>query len=198
MSENEGQPFTVGWAEAKLAEAKKWAKLAHSSIDQTYGPLPYEYHLQHVENVVQRFYKSDKPHTWYLRIGAWLHDMVEDTATPLSAIEAIFGKNISDLVWRVTDEEITVEEMKAGTKPNRKNRKAKTYPKISESELAVTLKLADRIANTENGHSWNTSLLDMYKKEYPDFKRALYNEEHCDKVKRMWAYLDLLIWGEYD
>ena len=192
MSEDRGQAFTVEWAERNLKEAKSIATTMHTAHNQMYGPLPYEYHLQHVENVIQRFFKSDKPRTWYLRIAAWLHDLVEDTGYGLDTIKRGFGEHVADIVWRVTDEEITEEEIASGIRDNRKNRKAKTYPKTKESEEGTALKLADRIANVENCHSWNNSLLKMYQKEYPEFRNQLYNDSHCSKVKRMWRYLDLL------
>ena len=193
MSEDKGQAFSIVWAQRNLKMAKQIAVAMHKAHDQTYGPLPYEYHLQHVENVVQRFHKSDKPHTWYLRIAAWLHDVVEDTSYTIESVRDGFGDQVADIVWRVTDEIITPEEQDLGTKNNRKNRKAKTYPKIKESSLAVALKLADRIANVENCHSWNGSGLDMYKKEHAEFTAKLYRLDQCDKIQRMWRYLDLLL-----
>ena len=198
MSEDQDQVFSIDWANRNLKKARAFASSIHEIEGQTYGALPYEFHLAHVENVIQRFFKSDKPRTWYLRIGAWLHDLVEDTAIDDCTVRHAFGENVADIVWSVTDEKLTEEELKSGLVNNRKNRKAKTYKKLENFENGIALKLADRIANVENGHSWSSSLLPMYRKEYSEFRRRLYNEEHCDKIKRMWAYLDLLTWGKND
>ena len=65
-------------------------------------------------------------------------------------------------------------------------RAALTYPKIRASADAVRLKLADRIANVENGGK----LVDMYRREYEDFRRALYTPGQADP---MWAHLDELL-----
>ena len=193
MAENNGIPFSIAWANETLTTAKKFSENMHAFTNQTYGPLPYTFHLQHVENVVQRFFKSDKPHTWYPRIAAHLHDIVEDTNTSIDVIESMFGKNVSDLVWAVTDEPLTQEELNSGLKNNRKNRKAKTYKKLKHSEFGVALKLADRIANIENCHSWESGMLDMYKKEYTEFFTQLWNADHSDKIQRMWKYLYILV-----
>jgi len=193
MSEDKQQPFTIEWAKRNLTMAKKIATSMHEANGDTYGPLPYEYHLQHVENVIQRFHKSDKPHTWYLRISAWLHDLVEDTPYTIEGVKEGFGDQVADIVWRVTDEVITPEDIAAGLRDNRKCRKAKTYPKIRANSLAVALKLADRIANVENCHSWSGSGLSMYRKEHDEFRTQLYSADDCDKIQRMWEYLDLLL-----
>ena len=192
MSEDSGQAFSTDWARLKLRKAKVIATSMHDMDGQMYGPLPYEFHLAHVENVIQRFHKSEKPHTWYLRIAAWLHDLVEDTPIDIVTVRVVFGDNIADIVWAVTDEPLTEEELNSGLKNNRKNRKAKTYIKLKESELGTTLKLADRIANMENCHSWDNYMLSMYEKEYTEFREQLYNDNHSDKIKRMWKYLDRL------
>jgi hypothetical protein len=70
---------------------------------------------------------------------------------------------------------------------NRRARHAATYPKIREAgDNAITLKLADRIANVEAGGN----LVGMYKKEHEDFKRALYTPGQAEE---MWAHLNQLL-----
>jgi len=49
------------------------------------------------------------------------------------------------------------------------------------------LKLADRIANIEHGGK-----IDMYAKEYQEFKGALYLNTP-DSAKKMWAHLEKLL-----
>jgi (p)ppGpp synthase/HD superfamily hydrolase len=88
----------------------------------------------------------------------------------------MFNERVGELVNGVTNEK----------GENRKIRAALTYPKIRATKGAVCLKLADRIANVENGGK----LVEMYKKEYDDFRRALYTPgEHED----MWNHLTSLM-----
>jgi (p)ppGpp synthase/HD superfamily hydrolase len=155
-----------------LRHVKFFAAVKHTG--QIYsGGMPYTHHLAAVESVLRRFGVTDEN----MLSAAWLHDVLEDTETSSKEIEEMFGAEIVRLVKAVTNED----------GPNRKTRNALTYPKIREAgENAVKLKLADRIANIETGGS----LVQMYKKEYEDFKRALYT---VNQAEEMWNHLDLLL-----
>jgi (p)ppGpp synthase/HD superfamily hydrolase len=142
---------------------------------QVYGVLPYTHHLERVENVLRRFgYGNDE----VLMVSAWLHDIMEDCDVKKKIIEEIFGEDVADAVWRVTNE----------SGENRKVRSLLTYPKIRESATATILKLADRIANVENGGS----MVAAYKREYEDFRRGIYVQGVAEE---MWKHLDDLMKG---
>jgi (p)ppGpp synthase/HD superfamily hydrolase len=153
-----------------LRFAKFFAATKHG--DQKYGVLPYTHHLAQVEAVLRRFGMTQP----CMLTAAWLHDVVEDTGTKLKEVEELFGGDVAELVAAVTNE----------PGPNRKIRAALTYPKIRACSGGTALKLADRIANVEAGGK----LVDMYKKEYEDFRRGLYNTH---TYKEMWAHLDGLM-----
>jgi hypothetical protein len=72
---------------------------------------------------------------------------------------------------------------------NRKERKEKTWPKLLQNNHAVILKQADMIANMRMGKRENSTLLEMYKKEYPAFKE--YFKETGNK--ELWEELDKII-----
>lgn len=150
------------------------ATVAHKG--QKYGDAPYTVHLAQVYEVLTRFKITDEE----LLIAAWLHDILEDTTTTKSHLEMAFGPNVADLVYRVTNE--------AGV--NRKARHEATYPKIMASERATTLKLADRIANTERSIETKDTKLSMYTKEYPKFRSMMYKE---GQNAAMWRHLDFLM-----
>lgn len=184
------------------AYARNFAALAHGS--QLYGDQPYIVHLQAVARELRslmvrapglRFYDRD-----LAECAAYLHDVLEDTSTTRGELEAAFGPDVADLVHAVTDE----------PGRNRKERKAKTYPKIRAcGPLAVALKLADRIANVravrqeiargsgeepatgepEAGSKRN--LLGMYRKEQDGFAAALYGPE--DGLDSAWGELRELL-----
>lgn len=155
-----------------LRHVKFFAAVKHAG--QTYGSgLPYTHHLAAVEQVLRRFNVSDEN----LLTAAWLHDVVEDTETKLKEVEEMFGPEVARIVHAVTNEDA----------PNRKMRHALTYPKIREAgTAAITLKLADRIANVEAGGN----LVGMYRKEHEDFRRALYTPGQADI---MWDHLNTLM-----
>lgn len=158
-----------------LYQVKFFATTKHVTQEgQMYGPLPYTHHLAAVEAVLRRFGFGDD--LVMLQAG-WLHDSVEDTKTKAKEIIEAFGEEVANLVVAVTNE----------PGENRKARGLATYPKIrAAGPRAVALKLADRIANVENGGK----LVKMYQKEYEDFRRALFT---AGENEEMWAHLDGLL-----
>ena len=70
----------------------------------------------------------------------------------------------------------------------------KTYPKIKINPQAVILKLADRIANVTFSLATNDGLFRMYEKEYPEFRKSLYDSRaSIVPTKWMWQSLDALM-----
>lgn len=159
--------------EQDLIEARAFARAAHA--DQRYGNgAPYFTHLDAVEAVLVRFGFEDD---YALRIGAQLHDTVEDTSVRLADVVERFGSEVASLVDAVTN--------RPGR--NRAARHAATYPVLrAAGERAVTLKLSDRIANVEAGGR----LVGMYRKEYPGFRREIHRKGEC---RPMWDHLDRLL-----
>jgi (p)ppGpp synthase/HD superfamily hydrolase len=151
-----------------LERARVFAVEAHGS--QMYGEFPYEKHLEDVVKVGARFGLSVKH-----LIACWLHDVIEDTPISFNKVEVLFGKEVAEMVYCVTDE----------LGRDRKERKAKTLPKIAANPDAILVKLADRIANIESGGK-----IDMYAKEYFEFKFALYQK---GKAEPMWEHLEGLL-----
>ena len=141
-----------------------------------YGAVPYIEHLDAVANVLREFGNFDDE----LLAAAYLHDVIEDAGVTNVDLKLKFGEEIALLVVLVTDQ----------PGKNRAERHAKTYPGIALHPKAVTLKLADRIANvrTSLGIS-DPKMLWMYRKEYPEFKRYLQGEHHL----AMWRELNRLL-----
>lgn len=119
-------------------------------------------------------------------LARWLHDAVEDTDMTVAQVELMFGKRVADLVYRVTNEQ----------GKNRRERHEKTYPKILASDDAITLKLADRIANVEASiETSDNDKIGMYLKEYEGFRNKLHKDGTHDA---MWRHLDFLLNGSPD
>ena len=155
----------------KLKEAAYFAISKHGN--QTYDGYPYYYHLEQVVDVLKEFgYTEDL----YL-ISGYLHDVIEDGDASYNDIKKLFGEDVAEIVYAVTDE----------LGRNRKERKEKTLPKIFSNQDAIIIKLADRIANMRNSKKMKKDLNKMYQKEYETFKFFLHVEGHCDE---MWDELD--------
>ena len=166
--------------------AVAYAKMHHKN--QMYGDKPYITHLMHVAMVLVRFgyhpdlgTEEDKVLAQNLIISAILHDVIEDTDITRENLEAAFGKDISTLVWAVSNE----------PGKNRRERHAKSQHKIVETKHAITLKLADRIANIENCRATKSDLIGMYKKEWVGFKGKFLKTTNGSI--EMWDYLDMLL-----
>jgi (p)ppGpp synthase/HD superfamily hydrolase len=136
------------------AEARQFAVERHGA--QQYGERPYVVHLEAVRAVLRDF-----GHEGPLAVAAWLHDVVEDTATTRDEVERRFGPEVAALVWAVT-----------GVGADRKARNASAYAKIQQHPAAATLKLADRIANVE-ASATVPAKLEKYRSEWHGFATAL-------------------------
>ena len=165
----------------QLSEARLLAIKFHAG--KRYGDLPYEVHLDHVVGVLRRFGVVDLD----LLAAGFLHDAQEDTEATRTMIEFFTNERVAQLVDAVSD----------GTGENRKARKERPFGLIPQVPDAIILKLADRIANLENGHANESSLVGMYRKEQPEFEARLYDQAKVDKGKdprlsRMWRYCRML------
>ena len=140
-----------------MEEAREFAVRRHG--DQKYGDHPYSVHLDAVARISKDY--GDTAGTI-----AYLHDVVEDTDVTVSEIELKFGKLVADCVAILTDE----------PGKNRKERKSKTYAKMAavsgETQIALIVKAADRLANMRSCVAANHQrLLSVYKKEHSVFRR---------------------------
>lgn len=156
--------------------AREFAIVAHG--DQRYGERPYWFHLDQVVENLSEFGPVAET------VG-YLHDVVEDTSITVAEISEKFGSLVAECVALLTDE----------PGANRKERKAKTYKKLSAvrgpSELALIVKVADRLANVraciadEKVTLWN-----VYRDEHPTFRAAAYRPGQCETL---WGQLDSLL-----
>ena len=105
---------------------------------QRYGHLPYSVHLDAVADVLREFGHGDDPSSMS---AAYLHDAIEDQGVTREQIAERFGERVADIVDAVSDP----------PGADRNARKAAAYPRIRELDDAVTVKLADRIANVQAG-----------------------------------------------
>jgi guanosine-3',5'-bis(diphosphate) 3'-pyrophosphohydrolase len=168
-----------------LRSAEDTAARAHSG--QQYGEFPYTYHLFETRDVLAKFGflpedcdAGRRRRSQRLALAAILHDTLEDTELTYKELCEGFGKEIADLVFAVTNEQGA----------NRRERFARTCPKIRSHPDAIVLKLADRIANVIHALQANPDILDMYRREWPVFERELRVQGECDG---MWDYLEKIL-----
>lgn len=143
-----------------IERAELFARSSHRNDE--YDGQPYDYHLRETWKVAVRFNLSQD-----VEVICWLHDTLEHektTGVTFGMLAENFGLPIAESVYAITDEQGR----------NRKERKAKTYPKIAADILGAQAKLCDRIANVEYSiKQANKPNLKMYVGEDEDFSYCM-------------------------
>jgi (p)ppGpp synthase/HD superfamily hydrolase len=135
--------------------ARSFAITAHG--DQQYGDRPYVEHLDAVAAVVSGWGMPDD-----LVNAAYLHDVLEDTATAHHEIIDPFGWAVFDIVYACTAEPLLTREQAM----------ASIYRKVALNGNAALVKLADRIANVEASEPGSRHAV-RYLSEHRAFSAAL-------------------------
>jgi hypothetical protein len=156
---------------------------------QRYGDERYSYHLRAVRRVLKRFGFGPKDSFLGLQLGtaAWLHDILEDTEVTFDFLKELVGEEIARIVLGVTklDKEEGVSD---------DERKLRTLFRTALLKASRILKLADRIANVEEGMTRlfldEPTKVHKYIHEYAQFKAVLYRKGEADK---MWLHLERLL-----
>lgn len=124
-----------------IIEAKVFAQSKHDKIIiNTVSGKSFRHsdHLQEVADLVWASGGSD------IEIAAaWLHDIVEDTDTTIDEITSLFGKDIADIVFSLTDS----EEIKH--LPTEQRKQKQTEHIAHENDSVKRIKLADQIVNVK-------------------------------------------------
>ena len=115
--------------------------------------------------------------------AALTHDIIEDTATHYSEVKETTNKEVAELVFALSDE----------LGRNRKERKIKTMPKLKECPDALVVKLADKISNFRDARKNNPGFIQMYKKDWNEFKDTFYVEGSF--MEPMWKEAETLLYG---
>lgn len=142
--------------------ARRFAQNAHAGT--LYSGQDFVVHLDAVHQNLTSVSRDR-----YLRVGAYLHDVVEDTDKTIEDVLEHFGARVAEIVAVCTDE----------PGPNRKTRKALTYARVRESldYGALLVKLCDRLGNAEKSLiDGPSSMFKMYRLEHPAFKESVYRD----------------------
>ena len=148
-------------------------------VNQSYDIFPYIYHIRKTVLVAQQFGFDEA-----IQVACALHDSMEDGNLSYNDNKTYFGVEVAEIIFAVSDE----------MGRNRKEKKAKTYPKIRANWKAVAVKLCDRIVNIEHSKEYTPKMMEMYKKEQADFKEAIHNPEHPQQeLQKLWDHIDALL-----
>lgn len=153
----------------------------HRSTNHFYDDKLYEYHLEMTAQVAQKFiYLIPQKYRDIVIISCYFHDSLEDTRITYNDLLKETSLQVADIVYALTNE-------KGKTRKERAN--DKYYQGIRETPYATFVKLCDRIANVEYSMTTRSRMLEMYRKEMPEFIETLYDE----KWDEMFKYLESLV-----
>lgn len=163
-----------------------WVLAQHRDTNHMYDKyLPYEFHLRMVVEVAKKFqnlitYGADLES---VMLGAWGHDLIEDTRVSYNDVKAELGGMAADIVYACSNEK----------GKNRKERaNFRYYDGIRTTPYAVFVKLCDRIANVQYSKMSGSRMFEMYRKENPDFVNQLgftADEKYLHEYAEMFVYL---------
>jgi (p)ppGpp synthase/HD superfamily hydrolase len=164
-----------------IEKIKEYAIKCHSETGHYYDTHQYSYHLQMVVDVANRFIQLI-PEKWrdIVISACWCHDLIEDCRVTYNDVKASTSLEVAEIVYALTNE-------KGKTRKERAN--DKYYEGIRNTQYATFVKLCDRIANVQYSMSQRSRMLEMYRKETPDFINTLYDE----KYDEMFHYLETLV-----
>lgn len=120
-----------------IEKAKEYATEKHKGVTRKFSGEPYINHPAAVAKIVGEHGGNPE-----MIAAAWLHDVVEDTDTPLSEIKNLFGSKIASLTDELTNPP-SVE--KSGNKTEYIAKKMAVM-----SDKGLTIKLSDRLNNVSD------------------------------------------------
>lgn len=178
-----------------MRNARDYAIVAHGT--QMYGEYHYSKHLDDVYDICQKilnkcvensFYYINFSYNNYYQV-CYLHDILEDTNITYNELCKDFNEEIAFIVYMISS-----------NKPfeNRKqkiNFMYKMFNEVYQNDrkkfLAKLVKSCDRLANMRScSENNNLHLLNMYVKEYKDFKNTFYVEEFKELYDEMEAIIN--------
>ena len=127
------QKYDPSANEVLLNRAYVYAMQAHGHQKRASGD-PYFSHPLEVAAILTDLKLDDAT-----IVTALLHDTIEDTATTYQDIKQMFGIDVAQLVWAMTDERGRT----------RKEKQERTRPKTFATRGSTVLKLADTSANID-------------------------------------------------
>ena len=170
----------------ELTSKKEWIIKQHKDTNHKYDEyLGYEFHLRMAVEAAERFEYliTHEPDKKLVILGAWGHDLIEDTRVTYNDVKKKLGETAADIIYACTNEKGKNREERANSK---------YYEGIRTTPYAVFVKLCDRIANVKYSKRMDSRMFEMYRKENAKFMENLgYLPENKDlhEYRDMFEYL---------
>ena len=153
--------------------ARELAMRLHAG--QAWGPFSYIVHLDRVYACLAEAGQGEA-----LRVAAYLHDALEDTALTQEEISLQFGDEVARLVDAVS-----------GFGADRQAKQQCIVAKLRAHPAAIPLKMADRVVNMQFClETGRLSLLARYRQEHLEMG---YRDLFCQGPKSLWQRYETLL-----
>ncbi len=148
--------------EILLPQAIAYAAKAHEATCQRYDDAPYTLHLALVAHYAERYiHLIPSQDREKVLCAVWLHDTLEDCRLTYNDLKKVFGVEITEIVYAVTNLRGRTREERAGEE---------YYLGIRETPYATFVKICDRMANYSYSVSkGNSRMKEVYENEMAAF-----------------------------
>lgn len=172
---------TASWTQF-IHKARAYAIICHSETNHKYDNKPYETHLEMVVEYAYKYgYLINSDHDLDQIIAScWVHDTIEDCRQTYNDVRNELGIPVAEITYALTNEKGR----------NRKERANDAYYNgIRNNPLATYVKICDRLANVRYSSDNKSKMIEVYKKEHPNFMKQLFTVE----FQPMWDELSNLL-----
>lgn len=161
--------------------ARAYATACHADANHTYDDRPYSFHLEMVADMVLRFRDLlPEEHRALALAGAWVHDVIEDARQTYNDVANATTIEVAEIAYALTNE-------KGRTRAERAN--DRYYDGLRANPVAHFVKICDRLANATHAASTASRMVEVYRREYAEFRAKLWREE----FEAMFAHLEALL-----
>jgi len=161
-----------------VEQARIYAINCHDEVNHTYDCAPYSCHLDLVKQYAEKYKHLIPEEDLETALAAcWCHDVIEDTRQTYNDVKNATNEAIAEIVYALTNE-------KGKTRKERAN--DKYYNGIRQcGEVAMFVKICDRLANILYSKRTDSTMLDKYRREMGDFKYQLHHDNFVEMFKEM-------------
>jgi (p)ppGpp synthase/HD superfamily hydrolase len=156
-----------------VEQSKNYAVKAHRRVNHKYDIYDYDFHLNMVYEVAQKFiHLVSKNEQENVLSACWVHDIIEDARETYNDVKKETNQTIAELAYALTNE-------KGRNRAERANEKY--YKGIRETKNASFIKFCDRIANVTYSKNNGSTMFQKYKAENKNFVTKIYTPE-CEEI----------------
>ena len=153
----------------RVEAARTYATACHAAVNQRYDEHPYSFHLGMVADMARTFQELLPSEQRDVAVaGAWVHDVIEDTRQTYNDVVKAVGVEIAEVAYALTNE-------KGRTRAERAS--DAYYAGIRANPVAWFVKLCDRLANVAHSARQGGRMVEVYRREHPEFRAKLWKPE---------------------